>query len=156
MAYKALLWTEVFRISHIKWYKFYNYNLLVALRGKQGRTLKLVNLKHKDQASIQLLTLCLNLLVYFAEMASYFPMKAKRKKLGDTLSVWRNFRVDLTWWMGKKKAENKKQTFFERLYCVVFQFFIQKYYIWKNNTFWCGIINTKNILRASYAERSIK
>ena len=59
----------------------------MALRGKQGRTLKLVNLKHKDQASIQLLTLCLNLLVYFAEMASYFTMKTKRKKLGDTLSV---------------------------------------------------------------------
>ena len=27
-----------------------------------------------------------------------------------------------------KEAENEKQTFFERLYWVVFQFFIQKHY----------------------------
>ena len=37
----------------------------------------------------------------------------------------------------------KMKTFFERLYWVAFQFLIQKYYTWQNNTFWCGIINTK-------------
>ena len=57
--------------------------------------------------------------------------------------------------MGKKQAENEKLTFFERLYWVVFQFFIQKYYTWQNNTFWLGIISTKK-MRVSYAERSIK
>ena len=29
------------------------------------------------------------------------------------------------------------------MYWLVFQFFIQKYYTWQNNTFWCGIISTK-------------
>ena len=57
--------------------------------------------------------------------------------------------------MGKKQAENEKLTFFERLYWVVFQFFIQKHYTWQNNTFWCGIISTRK-MRAGYAERSIK
>ena len=36
----------------------------------------------------------------------------------------------------KKQAENEKQTLLERLYWVVFQFFIQKYHSWQNNTFW--------------------
>ena len=31
----------------------------------------------------------------------------------------------------KKQAENEKQTFFERLSWVVFQFFIKKYYTWQ-------------------------
>ena len=39
---------------------------------------------------------------------------------------------------------------------VVFQFFIQKYCTWQNNTFWCGIISTKKTLAEGYAERSIK
>ena len=43
-----------------------------------------------------------------------------------------------------KQAESEKQTFFERLYWAVFQFFIQKYYTWQNNTFWCRIISTKH------------
>ena len=41
-----------------------------------------------------------------------------------------------------KQAENKKQQFFERLYRVVFEFFVQKY-TRQNNTFWCGIISRK-------------
>ena len=36
MVYKALLWTNVFWISYIKWYKFYNNNLSVVLGSKQG------------------------------------------------------------------------------------------------------------------------
>ena len=43
----------------------------------------------------------------------------------------------------KKKAENEKETFFERLYWAVFQLFIQKYYTWQNHTFWRSIITTK-------------
>ena len=34
------------------------------------------------------------------------------------------------------------------MYWVVFQFFIQKYYTWQNNTFRCGIITTNNTMRA--------
>ena len=45
--------------------------------------------------------------------------------------------------MGKKQVENEKQTFFEGMYRVVFQFFIQKHYTRQNNTFWCGIISTE-------------
>ena len=43
----------------------------------------------------------------------------------------------------KKQAENEKQAFFERLYWAVFQFFMQKYYTWQNNTSWYAIISTK-------------
>ena len=45
--------------------------------------------------------------------------------------------------MGKKQVENEKQTFFEGMYRVVFQFLIQKHYTRQNNTFWCGIIITE-------------
>ena len=38
MVYKALLWRDVFWISYIKLYKFYN-NLLDVTRSKQGGTL---------------------------------------------------------------------------------------------------------------------
>ena len=51
-----------------------------------------------------------------------------------------------------KQAENKKQIFSKRLYWVVFQFFIQKNYAWQNNTFWCGIISTKNTIRFTLSE----
>ena len=36
--------------------------------------------------------------------------------------------------MGKKQAENEKQTFFEGLHWVVFQFYTQNYFIRQNNT----------------------
>ena len=42
-----------------------------------------------------------------------------------------------------KQAESEKKIFFEQLYWVVFQLFIQKKYKWQNNTFWCDIISTK-------------
>ena len=45
--------------------------------------------------------------------------------------------------MGEKQVETKKQTFFKRLYGVVFQFIIQKYYTWQKNTFWCNIVKKK-------------
>ena len=51
---------QTFWISYIKWYKFDNNNLSV-LGSRQEETLKLVNPKHEDWASTQLLTLCLNL-----------------------------------------------------------------------------------------------
>ena len=57
MVYKALLWTDVFWVSYIKWYKFYNNDLSAVLGRKQGGTLKFVNPKHKDWALIHLLTL---------------------------------------------------------------------------------------------------
>ena len=57
MFFKALLWADIFWISYIKWYKFYNNNLSVVLGSKQGETLKVVNPKHEDWASIQLLIL---------------------------------------------------------------------------------------------------
>ena len=36
MVYKALLRTDVFSISYIKWYKFYKNNLLVVSGSKHG------------------------------------------------------------------------------------------------------------------------
>ena len=47
-----------------------------------------------------------------------------------------------------KREVNEKEAFFERLYWVIFQIFIKIFYfilhyIIQNNTFWCGIISTK-------------
>ena len=39
MVYKALLWTDVFWMSYIKWCKFYNNSLLVVSGSKQEGTL---------------------------------------------------------------------------------------------------------------------
>ena len=76
MVYKVLLWTDVFSISYIKEYKFYNNNLWVVLGNKQGRTLKIVNPKHEDWASIQLLTLSVLLfLVFFAKANAYINIQ---------------------------------------------------------------------------------
>ena len=44
-------------IHKIKWYNLYNSYLLAVLGSKQGGTLKLVNPKYEDWASIQLQTL---------------------------------------------------------------------------------------------------
>ena len=84
---------------HVKWYKLYNNNLFVVLGSKLEGTLQIVNPKHEDWASIQLLALTLNVLVYFVEMPSYFSRKTKPKKkanLRNSFSAWKNFRVDLT------------------------------------------------------------
>ena len=41
-----------------------------------------------------------NFLVCFANIWTYFSMKTKKEKIGNALSAWANFCVDLTWWMG--------------------------------------------------------
>ena len=68
-----------FLILYKKCYKFYNTNLSVFLRSKQGETLKLVNPKQKDWVPIELLTLSFNFFVYFDEMSSYFSKQTKEK-----------------------------------------------------------------------------
>ena len=88
MVYKALLWTDIFRISYIKWYKFWNSSLLVILGSRQGGKLKLVN-----WASVQLLTLLT--LFTLPKCQVIFQWKQKKGKLGNALSLWKNFCVDL-------------------------------------------------------------
>ena len=58
---------------------------------KQGTTLKLGNSKHEGWASIQLLTLCLNFLVYFAEVSSYFSMKTNKRKVRKCFNCMKEF-----------------------------------------------------------------
>ena len=99
MVYKALLWTDVFWVSYIKWYKFYNNDLSAVLGRKQGGTLKFVNPKHKDWALIHLLTLSVLTFLFLCRGVKLFFNENKRK-LGNALSAWRNLRVDLTWRMG--------------------------------------------------------
>ena len=100
MVYKALLWTCVFWISYIKWYKLHKNNLSVALENKQGETLKLVNPKHKDWASIQLLTLSvLTFLFTLLICQVIFQWKQRKEKVGNALCVWLNFHVDLTFFL---------------------------------------------------------
>ena len=98
MVYKTLLWTYVFWLSYIKWYKFCNNNLSV-LGSKQGGTLYNV-----------LILKCVSITNKSIEhyMEGVVRQKQKTKQVG-----------------------NEKQTFFERLYWVVFQLFIQKYYAWQ-------------------------
>ena len=85
----------------MKWYKFYGNNLSVVLVSKQRGTLKLVNPKHKDWASIQLLTLqVLNFLFTLPRCQVIFQWKQTKEKLKNALSASMNFRVDLTWRMG--------------------------------------------------------
>ena len=68
---------------------------------KQGGTLKLVNPKHEDWASIQLLTLqVLNFLFTLPRCQVIFQWKQTKEKLKNALSASMNFRVDFTWRMG--------------------------------------------------------
>ena len=93
MLYKALLRTEVFWITYIKWHKFYINNLSVVLGSKQGDTLK-----NKDWAPIQLLTLSvLTLWFTLPRCQVIFQWKQTLKKLENTLSARKSFRVDFTW-----------------------------------------------------------
>ena len=45
-------------------------------------------------------SLILHLLVYSAEMSSYFSTKTNKRKVGNLSSTWSNFHVDLTCRMG--------------------------------------------------------
>ena len=78
MICKALLWTDVFWISYIKWYKFYNNNLLVVLgtANLKPQTRKLIVNSFAG-------SLIFNFLGYFAEMSSYFQWKKTEQKLGN-------------------------------------------------------------------------
>ena len=87
MVYKVLLWTEVFWISYIKWYKFCNNNLLVVLRSKQGGTLKLMNPKHKDWASIQLLTFSVLIPMFTLPRCQVIFQWKQKEKLGNAKSM---------------------------------------------------------------------
>ena len=124
----ALFWngnTCVFWISYIQWHKFYNHNLRVVLESKQGGTLNswTPNTRTERQFNCWLSQSEISCL-FFRDVKLFFNENKQKKSR-------------------RKQAKNEKQTFFERLYWVVFQVFIQKYYILQNNTLWCGIISTK-------------
>ena len=56
----------------------------------------------------------------------------------------------------KQQAENKWQTFFERLYLVVFNFFIQKIIHDKIILFEVALLVQKTMMRTGYDEQSVK
>ena len=89
--------TDIFWISYTKWYRFYNNNLSVVLKCKQGGTLKLKNPKHEDWASILLLSL--SVLTFLSRCQVILQWKQTKEKLRNAFNEWQNFRVDLTWWM---------------------------------------------------------
>ena len=163
MVCKALLWTDVFWISYINWYEFYNINLLVVLGSKQGGTLKLVNLKLAGWASIQLLTLSLTFLVCFTEMSSHFSIKTNKRKvrkypkymmefsfrfdlangkcLSNFLGIFCNYRtLHRDCYLTSRK---RKKKILWKIVLSSFQFSKQKNQTWKSNTFWCGIFRKK-------------
>ena len=56
-----------------------------------------------------------------------------------------------------KQPENEKQTFFEKLYWVVFQFFVKIHAITHDKIiFDAALLVQKTTMLADYAERSIK
>ena len=150
MVCKALLWTDVFWISYINWYKFYNINLLVVLGSKQGGTLKLVNLKLAGWASIQLLTLSLTFLVCFTEMSSHFSIKTNKRKVRKYPKYMMefSFRFDLAngkclsnflgiffifWTLHRDcylTSRKRKKKILWKIVLSSFQFSKQKYYTW--------------------------
>ena len=80
--------TRRFWISYIKWYKFYKNNLSVVFRSKQGGTLKLVNPKHEDWASIQLLTLSVLIFLFtLLRCQVVFQWKQTKEKLRNAECV---------------------------------------------------------------------
>ena len=87
-----------FWMSYIKWYKFYNNNLLVVLGSTRGATWKLVN-PNERRLNVNSIadSLSLNVLVYFVEMSSYFSMKANKRKVWKCLKCVNEFsrRFDL-------------------------------------------------------------
>ena len=59
----------------------------------------------------------------------------------------------------KKQPENEKQTLFERLYWVVFQFFMKIYYSIMHDKiilFDAALLIQRTTMQADYVERSIK
>ena len=69
----------------MKWYKFYNNNLLVVLGSKQGGTLKLVNPNTRLSVNSIADSLIPNFPCLLAEMSSYFQSKQTKEKLGNAL-----------------------------------------------------------------------
>ena len=77
---------------HMKWYKFYNNNLLVVAGSKQKGTLKLVNPKYEDWASVQRLTLSLlTFLFTLPRNQVIFSMKTKKRKVTKRLKCVKEF-----------------------------------------------------------------
>ena len=103
MIYEAFLWTDVFLISYIKLYKFYNNNLFVILESQHGGTLKFVNPNTRTGRQYNCwlsLSLSINFLFTLPRCQVIFQWKQTKEKLGNALSAWGNFCVDLTWRMG--------------------------------------------------------
>ena len=107
---KTLLWRDAFWISYIRLYRFYNNSSSVVLRSKQGVTLKLVNSKHEDWASVQLLTLSLHFLDYFAEMSSYSTMKTNKQKARICLKCVKEFSRRFNSANGKEISRKRKHS----------------------------------------------
>ena len=104
MAYTAILWTDIFWISYIKWYKPYSNNLSIVLGSKQagggggGGVLKLVKPKHKDWASIQFAdSLCSELSCVLCWDVKLFFNKTSKRKVRKYLKCVKEFsrRFDL-------------------------------------------------------------
>ena len=66
---------------YIKWCKFYNNTLLGVLESKQEGTLKLVNPKHEDWASIQLLTHSVLIFLFTLPRCKLFFNENKQKEM---------------------------------------------------------------------------
>ena len=78
MVYKALLWTDVFWIAYINWYKLCGNNLSVVLGSKQeGVETRENQIRGMSVNSISD-SLSLTCLVYFAKMPNYFLTKTNK------------------------------------------------------------------------------
>ena len=102
MIYEAFLWTDVFLISYIKWYKFYNNNLFVILESQHGGTLKFVNPNTRTGRQYNCwlslsLSLSINFLFTLPRCQVIFQWKQNKGKVRKCLKCVREFlrRFDL-------------------------------------------------------------
>ena len=120
--YYALLWNEskglqcayfvnngLKSASVHKTVQIFNNNLSVVLGSEQGGTFKLVNTKHKDWASMQLLPLSVFTFLFTLPRCQVILSwkQTNQKRLVNTSSAWKNFCVDLTWESNRQKTKNK-------------------------------------------------
>ena len=98
MAYTAILWTDIFWISYIKWYKPYSNNLSIVLGSKHGGGGALKLVKPKQWASIQFAdSLCSELSCALCWDVKLFSNKTSKRKVRKYLKCVKEFsrRFDL-------------------------------------------------------------
>ena len=131
MVYKALLWTDIFWISYIKWEKFYNNNLSFVLGSKQGGS----------HSHMRLFYVMKSNLLYNVFILKYFSMKYKYRTLhgGYYYIITKN-----------KTTRKRKTNILWKIVLSSFSIFHTKI-LYMTKYYFLMRHSTKNMMRANYA-----